>query len=281
MENIDIYNSKLTELRKSFASQSSQHLRIQQFLKESVEIIKIFENANVISNKDYNEDKIRELRERLCTYRKHLIDEQLHSIDNKQSTIETQKHFQKILSDYNSVLCELEIVKNDNLKLRTMQEKASEENSIKLAEIEKYLAEEKKHLDGERANLLEERLNLHMEKKLHMEDKEKIETERVSLMLEKKRLAEERTSLREEKTSLDQQSKLYEAEESSLQKEKKCLQKKVEVLTFQSENSNKDLCRAHEALNTLRAENCRLKENVGYSFSCHIFIFFAAQIHYL
>ncbi|XP_058790300.1 uncharacterized protein LOC131663732 [Phymastichus coffea] len=260
-ENIDFYNLKLSELRKYFSSQSLQYLRIQQILKESVDIIELFENSNDTFNKDVSEEKIKELKKKLRNYRKNLIDEQLHSINDKQITIKIQKQFQKILFDYNSVLCELELVKNENLKLKTMQDKATEENSQKLIEIEKYLTEEKKGLDNERANLLEEQSNLHAEKKLIIEDKEKIEMERKSLILEKERFAEERISLHEERTSLDQQSRLYEAEKSSMQKEKIYFQKNLERLKKRIKNLTDDLGNVSDTLNLMQSENRKLKDN--------------------
>ncbi|OXU25422.1 hypothetical protein TSAR_003512 [Trichomalopsis sarcophagae] len=260
-ENVEFYNNKIEELGKCFAAQCSRYMRIQEFLKESADIIQIFENSEVLSNSSLPEDKVKDYKEKLREYRKRLIDEQIQSIDDKQTTIKVQKQFQKMLSDYNAVIYELEILKDENLKLATMQTKASEENSQKLADIEKHLDEEKKILDNEKTELLEQRLSLQFEKKLVIEEKEKIEGERSSLSLEKEKLIEARTSLLEERTSLDRQSQLYEAEEGTLQKEKKLLQKKCDELMNQIEILRHELSKANTTIQQLNVNNSKLKEN--------------------
>ncbi|XP_008213329.1 MAR-binding filament-like protein 1-1 isoform X2 [Nasonia vitripennis] len=260
-ENVKFYNNKIEELGKCFAAQCSRYMRIQEFLKESADIIQIFENSEVLSNSSLPEDKVKDYKEKLREYRKRLIDEQIQSIDDKQITIKVQKQFQKMLSDYNAVIYELEILRDENSKLATMQTKASEENSQKLADIEKHLDEEKKILDNEKTELLEQRLSLQFEKKLVIEEKEKIEAERSSLSLEKEKLIEARTSLLEERTSLDRQSLLYEAEKGTLQKEKKLLHKKCDELMNQIEILRHESSKANTTIQQLNLNNSKLKEN--------------------
>ncbi|XP_014204334.1 kinectin-like [Copidosoma floridanum] len=260
-ENVEFYHEKVNELNKCFASQCSRHLRIQEFLKESVDIIQALENAEVLPNSEILADKLKAYKDELCNYRKKLIDEQLQSIDDKLTTIKIQKQFQKILSDYNAVVYELEILRDENSKLQTLQVKAGEENSRKLADIEKHLDEEKKVLDEEKTALLEAQLNMHMHKKSISEERDKLQAEQTRLCMEKEWLSEEKTSLIEEKTSLDRQSKLYEAEEGTLQKEKKILQKKCDDLNNEIVKLKQELNLSDVTIQQLRADNAKLQEN--------------------
>ncbi|XP_011503538.1 PREDICTED: spindle assembly checkpoint component MAD1-like [Ceratosolen solmsi marchali] len=246
-ENIEFYNKKLAQLGKCFASQCSRYLQIQNILKESDSIINIFENSEI----SVNNDKAKNYKDKLCLYRKRLIDEQLEIINDRQITIQVQKQFQKILSDYNSIIYKLEILKDENSKLLIMQNKLTEENSQKLVEIEKYINQEKKKLDNEKTNLLEERLILQIDKKLIIEGKEKNSAEYNIILLEKEKLIEERENLLQEKTSLASQSRISDVE-ITLQNEKKILEKKCKDLSNKVNYLNEELNKSNEIVHRLK-----------------------------
>lgn len=261
-ENLDVYNANLEEFEKHFKSQTSSFLRIQEFLKDSAIIIQSFENSKVLPNNEMTEEDLKKYKEKLAINRKKLINEQLKIINDKQISITLQKQLQKILSDFNSMIYEMELLKVENLKLTVLQGKAAEDNSLKLAEIEKYLNDEKKNLECEKVSLLEEKLNLQIEKKLISDERTKIEKERNSLSCEKENVLAEKISLLEEKTSLDRQSKLYETEEGTLLNEKKILQKKCDEMAIENERLKQELNKADLTIQQLQANNCKLQENV-------------------
>jgi hypothetical protein len=258
-KNVEFYNTKLAELSKFFASQSCRYMQIKNILQECINIIDIFNDWEVLPNNIISNVEVKNYKDKLCSYRKKFIDEQLEVINDRQTIIRVQKQFQKILADYASIIYEFEILKDENLKLTTMQDKLTEEHTQKLLEMENHISKEKEIFYNEKRDLLTEQLKLEMIKKLVDEEKKKNLTEYSVLLLEKEKLSEEKKNLLHEKSSLDFQSKMYEAEEGTLQKEKKILEKKCEDLSNEIHTLNEDFFNMNKVMN-------KLYDNV--SFTC-------------
>lgn len=156
----------------------------------------------------------------MCQCYKQLTDEQIQIIGDRQTLIKSQNQFQKLFSDYKSILYELEITIDENAKLNVLSDNSARETSEQLEQIER----DKQSLDEEKKIFNHERSNLENELKSLESQKTSLDKERVSLRDERKLLEQEKISLNEEKMSLDHQSQLYEDCEKDLHNEKKILQ---------------------------------------------------------
>ncbi|XP_012228357.1 optineurin-like isoform X2 [Linepithema humile] len=216
------YNDIYHELTACFVGQIERFPVIEKNLKEITDILMVLDD-------DPSKMQLHQYREKLCHFCKHLADEQVKIITDRQILVKSQNQFQKILSDYNSILYELEITIDENAKLNVLKDNTTRESLQKSGEMERIkqdrqLFEEKKRTFDQEKNHLEE------EKKSLEKQKKSLDVERDSLYDERKLLAQEKISLNEEKMSLDQQSQLYEDCEKSLQNEKKTLQHQFEKL---------------------------------------------------
>lgn len=230
VQNIKQYNDILQELTKCYVQQIERFATIEKSFKDITDILMILDDDN--SKVQFNQ-----YGEKLCQCCKQLTDEQVKIISDRQTLIKSQNQFQKIFSDYNSILYELEITIDENTKLNVLKENNARENLQKLEELEQI----KQVLKEEKRSLNQEKNNLDLEQKLFESQKKSLDMERLSLYDEKKLIMQEKISLNEEKTSLDHQSQLYENCEKTLQKEKKLLQLSCEELLEKVNNLQQEL----------------------------------------
>lgn len=222
MQNIKQYNDLLQELTECYVRQIERFATIEKSLKEITDILMLLDDDNL-------KMQFYQYREKLCHCCKQLADEQVKIISDRQTLIKSQKQFQNIFSDYNSILYELEITIYENAKLNVLKNKSAHENMQKLEELEQ-IKHDKQFFEEEKRILNQEKDNLEEEKKSLESQKKSLDMERILLCDEKKLVMQEKVNLNEEKTSLDYQSQLYENCEKALQKEKKLLQVYCEEL---------------------------------------------------
>ncbi|XP_018402063.1 PREDICTED: centromere-associated protein E-like [Cyphomyrmex costatus] len=207
VENIKQYNDMLQELTKCFIGQVVRFVTIEKDLKEITDILRLDDNSKM------------QYKEKLCQYYKELTDEQMKIIIDRQTLIKSQNQFQKILSDHNSVLHELQIMLDKNVKLNILEDNSFCKNSQTLEQLEhdkQSLEQEKNIFDQEKNTFDQEK-----EKKSFEIQKKSLDMERTSLQDERKLLEQEKIALNEKKMSLDHQSQLYKNCESDLHNEKK------------------------------------------------------------
>ncbi|XP_018059198.1 PREDICTED: hyaluronan-mediated motility receptor-like isoform X1 [Atta colombica] len=213
IQNIKQYNDMLQELTKCFVEQIERFAALEKSLKKITDILRL------------DDDKM-QCEEKLCQYYNELTDEQIKIITDRQTLIKSQNQFQKIFSDYNSVLYELQVMLNENAKLNILKDNSAREN----LEMSEQLERDKQSLEQEKKIFDREKDNLENQKKSFESQKMSLDMERVLLQDERKLLEQEKISLNEEKMSLDHQSQLYEDCERDLQNEKKILQARNEQL---------------------------------------------------
>ncbi|XP_070151799.1 optineurin isoform X2 [Polyergus mexicanus] len=267
VQNIKQYNDLLQELTECYVRQIERFATIEKSLKEITDILMLLDDDNL-------KMQFYQYREKLCYCCKQLADEQVKIISDRQTLIKSQKQFQNIFSDYNSILYELEMTIYENAKLNVLKDNSTRENMQKLEELEQIkhnkqlFEEEKRILNQEKDNLEEEKRSLKSQKK-------SLDMERVSLYDEKKFMMQEKVSLNEEKMSLDHQSQLYESCEKALQKEKKLLQvyseellDKVNILEQKAEKKDiefkevmEQLAQKTEEINLLRSQLALYEED--------------------
>lgn len=189
------YNERLSDLAKCYGEQTSHFISIQDSLKRCIDTIELL--LSYSDQMNLSTETIESFKETFENCRKHLINEQIQNISKRQTLIKAQNEFQKIFSDYNSTLHELEIIRGENSKPAEVTYNFEKEKE-KIALNIKILEDEKNQLLLERKNCQAEHLILEQEK----------------------------LSLNEEKASLNSQSMLYEAQMRTLQDDMKVLQKR-------------------------------------------------------
>lgn len=193
--NIDQCNKKIEELAKSYSTQTSRYVDIQNCLKRSIDLLELFDDDDVKSSVCGEKIKI------LQDCRNELISEQLQNIQDRKCFINVYNEFQKILSDYKVLLHMI------------LQDEISKPLDSKIISIvrEKSTALEKQEVKIDEA-------------KRQLEHEEKL------LLAEKQLFEINKESLEGEKASLDSQSRLYEAEMKSLQDNNRALERKHDSL---------------------------------------------------
>lgn len=237
VQNIKQYNDILQELTECYVKQIDRFATIEKSLKEITDMLMILDD-------DTSKMQFDQYRDQLCRYCKQLADEQVKNISDRQTFIKLQNQFQKIFSDYNSILYELEITIDENAKLNVLKENSDREKLQNLEELEQ-LKLDKQLLEEEKQSLNQEKLNLETEKNLLESQKKSLDMELITLDEDKKRVMQEKITLNEEKMSLDHQSQLYENCEKALKDEKELLRARCEELldkikSLQQENQKKD-----------------------------------------
>lgn len=267
VQNIKQYNDLLQELTECYVRQIERFATIEKSLKEITDILMLLDDDNL-------KMQFYQYREKLCHCCKQLADEQVKIISDRQTLIKSQKQFQNIFSDYNSILYELEITIYENAKLNVLKNKSAHENMQKLEELEQ-IKHDKQFFEEEKRILNQEKDNLEEEKKSLESQKKSLDMERILLCDEKKLVMQEKVNLNEEKTSLDYQSQLYENCEKALQKEKKLLQvyceellDKANILEQKAEKKNiefkevmEQLAQKTEEINLLRSQLALYEED--------------------
>ncbi|CAL1682269.1 unnamed protein product [Lasius platythorax] len=239
VQNIKQYNNILQELTECYVKQIERFATIEKSLKEITDIFMILDDD------DNSKMQFYQCREKLCHCCKQLADEQVKIISDRQTLIKSQNQFQKIFSDYNSILYELEITIDENAKLNVLKDNSAREKLQKLEESEQ-IQFDKQLLEEESKIFNQQKLNLEEEKNLLESQKKSLDMERITLHEDMKRVMQEKISLNEEKMSLDHQSQLYENCEKALKDEKELLRVRCEELldkikSLRQENQKKDI----------------------------------------
>ncbi|XP_024888606.1 optineurin-like [Temnothorax curvispinosus] len=221
VQNVKQYNDMLQELTECFITQIEHFGSIEKVLKEVTDILRL----------DGDNSKM-QYEEKLCQFCKQLADEQVKLITDRQTLIKSKNQFQKIFSDYNSVLYELEITIDENTKLNVLKANSAHENSQTLEQIKR----DQQSLEKEKIIFDQEKDNLEKEKRSLESQKKSLDIDQVSLRDERKLFEQEKITLNEEKVSLDHQSQLYENSERDLQNEKKVLQVRYDQLLSETNN---------------------------------------------
>lgn len=233
IENMKQYDDILRELTACFVGQIERFPVIETNLKEITEILMLLDD-------DTSKTQFYQYREKLCHFCKQLADEHVKIITDRQTLIKSQNQFQKILSDYNSILYELQITIDENAKLNVLKNNTTLESLQKSEKLE-HIKQDKQLFEEEKRSFDQEKINLEEEKRSLEDQKRSLDEERDLLYNEKRLLVRERISLHEEKKSLDQQSQLYENCEKALQNEKKTLQQQIEKLVDETNGLRQDL----------------------------------------
>ncbi|XP_012532491.1 optineurin isoform X2 [Monomorium pharaonis] len=239
MQNIKQYNDMLQELTECFIIQVGRFATIEKSLKEITDILKLDDNSNI------------QCQEKLSQCCKQLADEQVQIITDRQTLIKSQNQFQKIFSDYNSILYEMEIILDENTKL-----------NLQTSEQLEQIKSDRQLLEEERKILDQEKNDLKKEKESFENQKSSLDVERVSLQEEKKLVEQEKITLKEEKISLDHQSKLYENCEKDLQNEKKTLQVRYEQLTGETNGLRQEIEEKNTELQKLMKQLSQSAEQI-------------------
>lgn len=271
------YNHKLQDLTECFGAQIDRYAIVERCLKEIMNILEILDNDKLYlkfqtTENDslfLSETPFLSYKDKLRDCHKELIDEQVKIITEKQVLIKSQNLFRKVLSDYNSILYELEVTIEENAKLNALKNNIVRENSRKQAELEKTMCD-KQSLEEEKKIFNQEKDDLEGEKKLLESQKKILDMERESLHGEKKLLEQEKTSLSEEKTSLDHQSQLYENQEKAFQYEKKSMQVRYEQLLTETNNLRQNIQKKDVELTEFQQQ---VEQNVSKFFSFNRFYF--------
>lgn len=231
------YNDIVQELTECFTAQIERFNVIEQILKESADVLSMLDGKLKEQFNDY--------KQKLCYCRQQLADEQVKIITDRQTLIKSQNQFHKILSEYKSILYELELTIDENAKLVVLRDNTARE-SLQMSEKVERMKLEERLLQEEKSTFEQEKDSLKEEKLLLEQQKQSLETERESFYNEKKLLAQEKIGLNEEKMSLDQQSYLYENSKQKLEQEKKLLTSRFQDLVDKSNKMQQELERTNK-----------------------------------
>lgn len=252
IQNMKQYNDMLQELTECYTAQIERFAVIEKDLKQITDILRLD-----------NDNSIIECKEKLCQCCKQLADEQIKIITDRQTLIKSQNQFQKIFSDYNSILYELEITIDENTKLNVLKDNSAREN-LQTLEQQEQIKRDQESLETEKKNFSQEKDGLEKEKRSLEDQKKSLDVERMSLHDEKKFLEQEKISLNEEKMSLDHQSQLYENCERDLQNEKKVLQVRYEQLLNEANGLRQEIEEKNKEFQNIMEQ---LGQNVSEFFS--------------
>lgn len=229
------YNEKLSILAKCYGEQTSHFINIQDCLKRCTDTCELL--LNNIDSMNLSVETIGSCKEILENSRRCLVDEQIKNISYRQNLIKAQNEFQKIFSDYNSTLHELEILRDE--KAKPMEVKYNfEKEKNEITRNLKMLEDEKSQLSLERKNYMAERMILEQEK----------------------------TNLNEERSSLNFQSMLYEAQMRTLQDDMKVLQKRHDEMLLENTKLKEELKLKNIELEGVKARFQISKDDVSIFF---------------
>ncbi|XP_046836242.1 WD repeat-containing protein 87-like isoform X1 [Vespa crabro] len=232
-QSIKQYGEMLQEMTDCFIAQIARYSTIQKYIKECINIldacetIKLPEHCDTVEeNWSLQLEQLQIYKDKLSIYQKTLNEEQLKLIIDRQSFIKIQNQFQKVFSDYNSILYELQIISEENIRLNILKDSISKESSQKITELEKHKNENEQKFNDIKAILEQERETWSEQKKL-------FDNLRKTLNMEYKRLIDQKEmlfSLHQEKALVDKQCQLYKSNEELLQTEKETLEQKCKQL---------------------------------------------------
>lgn len=230
-QSIKQYGEIMQELTTCFITQIPRYSAIQKCIKECTDILDACEYIKLPEQCDTVKEnwslQLRQLqiyKEKLFINQIMLREEQLKLITDKQCFIKIQNQFQKIFSDYNSILYELQITREEKNKLHIMKDNITKESSQRISELEQYKCESEKKYKEIKDILEQERQSWNEQKKL-------LDNQRQSLNMEYKSLIDQKKMLfisPDDKTC--KQFQLHQDNEKLLQMEKDTLEKNYKTL---------------------------------------------------
>ncbi|KAI4492383.1 hypothetical protein M0804_002174 [Polistes exclamans] len=233
-QNIKLYGEMLQEVTNCFLAQIVRHSAIQKCTKDCINILDACEgiklpkqSGTIEENWSLQLDQIQIYKDKLSTYQKTLHKEQLKLIADRQCFIKIQNQFQKIFSDYNSILYELQMMSEENIKLNLMKDSISKENSQEITELKKQKNEYEQKYNEIKTILEQERETWSEQKKLFDNLKNSWGMELKYLMEQKEMLF----SLQGEKELACKQCQLHESNKKLLQTDKETLERNYKQLT--------------------------------------------------
>ncbi|KAI4503405.1 hypothetical protein M0802_001627 [Mischocyttarus mexicanus] len=237
-QNIKQYGEMLQEVTNCFLAQIVRHSAIQKCTNECINILDACEgiklpkqSGTVEENWSLQLDQIEIYKDKLSIYQKTLHKEQLKLIADRQCFIKIQNQFQKIFSDYNSILYNLQMMSEENIKLHLMKDSISKENSQKITELEKQKHEYEQKYNEIKTILEQERETWSEQKKLFDNLKNSWGMELKYLMEQKEMLF----SLQGEKELTCEQCQLHENNKKRLQMDKETLEHNCKQLTTEAD----------------------------------------------
>ncbi|XP_012262676.2 NF-kappa-B essential modulator isoform X1 [Athalia rosae] len=239
LQNVKQYNDILQRVSECWGQQGTRHITVQESLQEAIGILQDLEKARG------NEQVFVEKQDKLVTCRVRLNDERLQMMNERQEMIKAQSQFQKVFSDYNSVLYELEIMHEENAKLSCSQNKnievSVEEHVLRKSPVNKNedSARNKKLIEEANTDILSGTITLAKE----IEAKNALQTECSSLG-----------------QTLAQLKIAKEAEQQRFLAEKKHLQKVVQELEAKNKNLEESLKLNAEVVDRLQRDIASLKK---------------------
>lgn len=231
-ENFTHYNEKLSKLAKCYAEQTSRLANIHECLKRCINVLEILENNKILTSSH-------EYKKILEDCRSQMINDELQNIPERENLIQAHNQFQKIFSDYNSALIELENIR---------------EESLKTAEMAKIMEKEQQVLTKDKETMEIEKQQISMESK--------------RLMAQQINLNQEKANLDEEKSSLNSQSMLYEAQMRNLQDSMKVLQTRHDDMLTESTKLKEEIRLKDIELAGIRARLELSKDDVNILIAC-------------
>lgn len=257
-QSIKQYGEMLQEVTDCFIAQISRYSAIQKCIKDCINIldacetIKLPEQCEMVEkNWSLQLEQLQIYKDKLSIYQKTLHEEQLKLIIDRQNFIKIQNQFQKIFSDYNSILYELQMMSEENIRLNIMKDHISKESSQKITELEKHKNENEQKFNDIKTILEQERETWSEQKKL-------FDNLRKSLNMEYKRLIDQKEmlfSLHEEKALVDKQCQLHKSNEELLQTEKETLEQNYKQLIADADALRIQLEEKENALTQLTVIN--------------------------
>lgn len=222
IQNLEQYDDELQDLFKCFVAQRKRYAVVEKCLREITNVLELLDDDKLClkfhtTESDLLQKKLSSYEEKLHNCHKELIHAQIEVITEKQVLVKLQNQFQKMFSDYNSALCELQITIEENAKLNTLKNNITRDNLRKQVELEETIISSNQLLEDEKTIFNLEKFDLEKEKKLLEKQKQDLDVLRESLNTERAFLQQEKITLNVEKTSLDHQGKLYDNQEKILQ----------------------------------------------------------------
>ncbi|XP_015190329.1 PREDICTED: kinesin-related protein 4-like [Polistes dominula] len=237
-QNIKQYGEMLQEVTNCFLEQIFRHTAIQKCIKECINILDACEgiklpkeSSTTVENWSLQLDQIQIYKDKLSIYQKTLHKEQLKLIEDRQCFIKIQNQFQKLFSDYNSILYELQMMSEENIKLNLMKDSISKDNYQEITELKKQKNEYEQKYNEIKTVLEQERETWSEQKKLFDSLKNSWGMELKYLMEQKEMLF----SLQKEKELTCKQCQLHESNQKLLQTDKEALERNCKQLTTEAD----------------------------------------------
>ena len=245
-----------------FFETCARHLDAKEFPKECDNVVKIFNNTQIsINNLPDTQTENEEYN--VSNYHKMLLEEHMQSIKDNQTTMFIKRQYLKVLSDYNKVVKQLEVLKFENFKLFKDNYEIEEDSNENLATIEKCLREDTQICKNEKASMIEARLDIEREKEEIQEDRDLLEAERKALLEEKDQIIEDHKEIINENLLLNQTIAELRETEKSLKSDNALLREQLEEAKTELDEVKENLEKANNNVAQLRHDISKMIVNVS------------------